>query len=167
MSDTESTKTAEVVTLHPVKAKRASERKWSKPVMDLGFCIIPSLLLRGQKRLGVNAAQLAVLMHLADYWWDVDRKPFPTKATLGERMGLSARQAQRYVAELEAMGLVKRIARKAVHKGRLSNEYDLSGLVDRLRALAPEFKAAEEEARAKRRAVTRPGLKPKAIATSA
>jgi len=164
MSDPENTKTAEVVTLHPVKARRASERKWGKPVMDLGFCIFPSLLLRAQKRLGISPAQLAVLMHLADYWWDVDRKPFPTKNTLGERMGISGRQAQRYIAELEAAGLVKRIERKAPHRGRLSNEYDLTGLVERLKGLEPEFRAVEEEAKAKRRAVSKPGLRPKVVA---
>ena len=53
---------AEVIQLHPAKAKKASERKWGKPVMDLGFCIIPSLLLRAQARLGLNPTQLAVLM---------------------------------------------------------------------------------------------------------
>jgi hypothetical protein len=139
MSDENAKKSAEVVTLHPVKAKRASERKWGKSVIERGFCIVPSLLLRGQKRLALSPTQLAVLMHLADYWWDVDRKPYPSKKTLGERLGLSPRQVQRYIAELEAMKLVKRIERKAAHRGKLSNEYDLSGLANRLKELAPEF----------------------------
>jgi hypothetical protein len=111
---------AEVVQLHPAKAKKASERKWGKPVMDLGFCIIPSLLLRAQARLGLNPTQLAVLMHLADYWWEAERKPFPRMQTLGERLKLSPRQARRYVAELEAAGLVTRIERRAAHRGKLS-----------------------------------------------
>jgi hypothetical protein len=165
MTETQVTQTAEVIPLHPVKAKKASERKWSKPVMDLGFCIVPSLLLRAQKRLGLNPTQLAVLMHLADYWWDVDRKPYPSKKTLGDRLSLSARQVQRYVAELEVMGLVKRVERKAPHKGKLSNWYDLTGLVERLKALQPEFRAVEEEIKAKRRAVSRPGLRPKVTVT--
>jgi predicted ArsR family transcriptional regulator len=40
------------------------------------------------------------------------------------RVGLSARQVQRHIADLEEMGLVQRIERKAVHRGKLSNEYD-------------------------------------------
>ena len=56
---------AKVIPLQPLKAKKASERKWGKAVMDLGFCIIPSLLLRAQARLGLNPTQLAVLMHLS------------------------------------------------------------------------------------------------------
>ena len=151
--------TAEVIPLHPQKATKASERKWGKRVMGLGFCIVPSLLLRAQRRLCLNPTQLSVLMHLADYWWDVDRKPFPSKKTLGERLGLGPRQVQRYIAELESAGLVKRIERTAAHRGKLSNEYDLSGLVERLKELEPEFRKVEDENKTRRRAVARPGLR--------
>src|SRR5260221_13856977 len=49
--ETDAAPSAEVIPLRPAKAKKASERKWGKAVMDFGFCIIPSLLLRGQARL--------------------------------------------------------------------------------------------------------------------
>lgn len=167
MSEIESKSSADVIPLHPRKATKASEQKWGKPVMELGFCIVPSLLLRAQPRLKLNPTQLALLMHLADYWWDVNRKPFPSKQTLGDRLGLSARQVQRYMAELEEMGLLRRIERSAKHKGKLTNEYDLSGLVKRLKDLEPEFRAVEEEARAKRNAVARPGFKRRGVAGAA
>ena len=154
-----STPAAEVIALHPRNATKASERKWGKAVMDLGFCIVPSLLLRAQRRLKLTPTQLAVLMHLADYWWDVNRKPYPAKSTLGERLGLSARQVQRHIADLEEMGLVQRVERKAAHRGKLSNEYDLAGLVTRLKELTPEFRALQEEIRSMRKAVARPGLR--------
>ncbi len=151
-------KTAEVIPLRPVTAsKKASEEKWGKPVMDLGFCIVPSLLLRAQARLGLNPTQLAVLLHLADYWWDVGRKPYPSKQRLADRLKLGPRQVQRYIAELEEAGLVRRIERRAPHKGKISNEYDLTGLVKRLAGLEPDFRQVEEEVRANRRAVERPG----------
>ena len=155
----ENTVSAEIIPLRPAKATKASERKWSKQVMDLGFCIVPSLLLKAQRRLRLNPTQLAVLMHLADYWWDVDRKPYPSKKTLGERLALSPRQVQRHIADLEALGYVKRIERRALHRGKLSNEYDLSGLVERLKELEPEFRKVEEEIRTRRRAVAQPGLR--------
>ena len=79
--------------------------------------------------------------------------PYPSKKTLGERLGLSPRQVQRYVAELEEAGLVKRLDRFAAHKGRLSNQYDLSGLVARLKKMEPEFR----EVNAMKRQVARPG----------
>ena len=118
--------------------------------------IIPSLLLRAQQRLGLNPTQLAVLMQLCDHWWDSDRKPYPGKKALADRLGLGPRQVQRYVAELEQAGLVKRIERRAAHGGKLTNVYDLSGLVERLKTLEPEFRAVKEEARDARKSVTRP-----------
>ena len=150
--------TAEVVPIRlGNKTAQASEKKWGKAVMKLGFTIIPSLLLRAQQRLGLNPTQLAILLQLADYWWDEERKPYPSKKALSERLGLSPRTIQRYIAELEEAGLVRRIERRAAHKGKQSNMYDLTGLVERLKALEPEFREVQEEAKAKRRQVSRRG----------
>ncbi len=157
--DKQETQTAKIIKMPVSKAGKASERKWGKPVMDLGFCIVPSLILRAQRRLKLNPTQLALLMHLADYWWDVNRKPFPSKKALGDRLSLGPRQVQRHIADLEEMGLVQRIERRAVHRGKLSNEYDLSGLVRRLKELEPEFREVEEEVKSRRRAVAKPGLR--------
>ena len=137
---------------------RESDKKWGKKVMALGFGLVPSLLLRAQQRLGLNPTQLAVLMQLCDFWWDSDRKPFPGKKALGQRLSLSPRQVQRYIAELEQAGLVLRIERRADHGGKLTNSYDLSGLVNRLKTLEPEFRAVEEKAKASRKAVAKPGF---------
>jgi hypothetical protein len=63
---------------------------------------------------------------------------------------------------LEKMGLVKRIARTAPHLGKLSNEYDLSRLVERLKEMEPEFRAVKEAARKQSEAVARPGLRHRA-----
>ncbi len=135
--------------------------------MKLGFSIVPSLLLRAQRRLKLNPTQLAVLMQLCDYWWDSSRKPYPSKQTLAERLGLSARQVQRHIADLEEAGLVQRIERRGANGGKLTNTYDLSGLVSRLQALEPEFTAVEEENRRRRAAVTRPGLRTRLTAAAA
>jgi len=147
----------------------ASEKKWGAKVIALGFCILPSLLLRAQRRLGLSPTQLAVLIQLADFWWDAGRKPFPKKADLAQRLGLSERQVQRYIAELEEAGFVQRIERRASHRGKISNEYDLQGLVKRLAEIEPDFREAAEEARAVRKAVARPGVRrrTKVAATSA
>lgn len=150
-------KRAEVVPLRPEKkAAQVSDKKWGKTVMKLGFCIIPSMLLRAQQRLGLNPTQLAVLLQLADYWWDKERKPYPSKQDLSDRLGLGTRQIQRYMAELEEAGLLKRIERRAEHRGKISNEYDLSGLVERLQQLAPEIEEANEQ---KRQATKKGGVR--------
>jgi len=145
----------------PTSDKKASAKKWSEPVMRVGFCIIPSILLRAQQRLGLNPTQLAVLLQLIDHWWTYDNKPFPSKQALSNRLGLGPRQIQRYIAELEAAHLVRRIERRGAHQGKLSNEYDLSGLVERLKMLAPEFEEANER---KRQVARRGGFRKKAAA---
>lgn len=154
MSDTQ--ETAKVIPLRPAKAAKASEEKWGTAVMNLGFSIVPSLLLRAQQRLGLNPTQLAVLLQLCDYWWDEKRKPFPSKEALSQRLGLSTRQVQRQIAALENVGLVKRIERIGRHGGKLSNTYDLTGLVKRLQAFEPEFRQVEEENRQRREEVGQP-----------
>jgi DNA-binding transcriptional ArsR family regulator len=150
---------SKVLPLRPKKETlKASEKKWGKAVMKLGFNMIPALLLRGQRRLGLSPTQLAVLLQLTDFWWEKDRIPFPSKQALSDRLGISPRQVQRHIAELEEAGLVKRIERTSFsHKGKSSNAYDLSGLVKRLQKLAPEFADVEKETKNLRQQVKRRG----------
>lgn len=123
---------------------KSAQDKWGSKTMDIGFCIIPSILLRAQQRLGLNPTQLVVLIQLLDYWWDKQNKPFPSKRELGSRLGLGPRQIQRYLADLEDGGFIQREERYVPGKGRSSNKYDLSGLVSKLTELSPEFKQASE-----------------------
>lgn len=160
--DEEDTNSEKVVQLRPAKAAKAglsSERKWGKKVIELGFCIVPSLLLRAQQRLGLNPTQLAVLLQLCDFWWDDARKPHPGVKRLAERLSLSERQVRRYIAELEQAGLVQRIERHAAHGGKQTNIYDLAGLVKKLKDLEPEFREVADEAKAEREAVSKRGYK--------
>jgi hypothetical protein len=152
-------KTAEIVPIRPKERMQESEKKWGKKVIDLGFSIIPSVIFRAQARLGLSPVQLAVLLHLADYWWQKERMPYPSKATIAERLGLKPRQIQRYITELEDGGFISRNARFAGHKGQLSNEYDLSGLVEKLKKLEPEISSVEEQ---RKRVIKRGGLAVKA-----
>ncbi|TAJ30465.1 helix-turn-helix domain-containing protein [Bosea sp. (in: a-proteobacteria)] len=146
-----------VVTIKPkADTRKASDKKYGKPVMDLGFCIVPSLLMQAQARLGINPVQFNIIMHLADIWWDAAHRPWPKKQLLAERMGMSERQIQRQIAELEAAGLVQRVERTRPGRGKTSNEYDLSGLVKRLQALEPEFAEVKQENQKRRKAVALP-----------
>lgn len=151
---------SESATIVPIKPKgdprRASERKYGKPVMDVGFCIVPSLLMQAQARLGINPVQFNIIMHLADIWWDAAQRPWPKKQLLADRMGMSERQVQRQIAEMEQAGLVRRIERTRPGRGKTSNEYDLSGLVKRLQELEPEFTEMKQENQKRRKAVALP-----------
>lgn len=72
---------------------------------------------------------------------------------------MGERQIQRQIAELEKAGLVRRIARTRPRRGKTSNEYDLSGLVEKLQELEPEFTKVKEENRKRRDNVSKPAHK--------
>ena len=56
-------------------------------------------------------------------------------------MGKSDKQIQRYFKSLEEKGLVERQKRMSRTRGQMSNSYDMSGLVGRLREIAAEDRA--------------------------
>ncbi len=147
------------------KVRKESEKKWGKAVIARGFLIIPSMIVRAQARLGIDARQLTVLLHLADHWWEAERLPYPSKKTIAERMRVTPRHVQRYLTALETHGLIRRIERKSAQGGRMNNAYDLSGLVAKLKKLEPDFRKEEEEAKARWRAVEKPGRRVAAAAT--
>lgn len=142
-----------VVPLRPTKAlKRRSEAKWGTSVMAQGYCIIPALLFRAQRRLGLSATQLALILQIAEFWWEDGRLPWPKKETVADRLNITEKQVQRLVRDLEIRGYLKRVTRMTSH-GQSSNAYDFSGLVAKLQELAPEF----AEAAAAKRKVERRG----------
>ena len=153
---TKAAKENNVVQIKPTK-KLESEKKWSKAVMGHGFCVVPSMLLRAQQRLGLSPTQLAIILQLVDFWWEKERNPWPSKNTLSDRLGIGPKQIQRNIVELEKAGLVTRIQRASRKGGRLSNEYDLSGLVEKLKTLEPEFTKVREENKQRSRQVKRRG----------
>jgi predicted transcriptional regulator len=159
------TPTATVIQMpRPIKKPSAKAvAKWGQDVWELGFNSVPAILFHGQRRLGLSCNQMCILLQLADFWWDASRKPFPSKEELSRRIGLSERQVQRIVADLEKKGYVQRIERRLPKRGKTSNEYDLSGLVKALSKIAPDFKKARDEAKARRKELATPlGLRGKA-----
>ena len=160
MTDTNQDETTtEKVAPEKKSRKSPASQKWGAKVMDSGFCMLPSLLLRAQRRLHLNPTQLAVLIQIVDHWWDAGRKPYPSKKELSQRLGIGERQVQRYLTDLEDEGLIKRIPRYADHKGRMSNMYDLQGLVDKLTELEPDFREARKQARQSRQKAASLGFK--------
>ena len=141
------------------------DQKWGKTTMGVGYTVLPVALLRGQARLKIGTNELAVLVHLIDHWWKPDDMPWPKKQTIAERLGVSTKTVQRAIVNLEREGLLVRKERYSnMTKGRTSNEYDLSPLVERLKVIAADMAKAAEEGKAKRKAAERPGLKKRAPA---
>ena len=121
-----------------------SKEKWTSEVVKEGYTILPSILLLGQRRLGVSPELLNVILHLSVHWWYKDHLPYPAKRVLAQRMGKSERQIQRYITELENRGYVKRIPKYKEHGGQVSNRYSLDGLVSELKRIAPDFEKARK-----------------------
>lgn len=127
-----------------------ADRRWGKSVMEQGFCVIPSLLLRAQNQLGLSPTQLAILLQICEHWWQEDNKPHPGKKRLAGRLGIGPRQIQRHIAELERVGLVKRVERRGLDGSKRTNVYDLSGLVAKLKEIEPQFRKLNDAGKAKR-----------------
>lgn len=138
------------------KPLKALEARWGKHVIEHGWCALPSFLLRNQRILKISPSEMVVILHILDYWWGPGQLPFPSKATLADRIGMSARQVQRHVAALEKKGYVRRFVRDSSSHGRLSNIYDVTGLIKELQWRVGTARAvnADSASRAKTRSGT-------------
>lgn len=141
----------------PATSKSAMEQRWGKNVIKAGYTVVPSIILRAQARLHINAVELAVLLHLLDHWWDNAEMPFPSKKRVAERLGVSAKTVQRAMVALENEGLVRRVKRSNGNGGQASNLYDLTPLIERIRPIADEDIEAKKKTSEMRRSVGRNG----------
>lgn len=162
--DTETSEANNVVPLNVTKKAPVEQKvltqKWGEDTMKANYTVIPSALIRGQARLGIDAMEFAVLVHLLDHWWQADKMPWPSKKVLAERLRVSLKTIQRALVRLEKGGLLKRNARfdKKTHS-RTSNEYDLTPLVQRLLPIAQDMLEAADAAKKLKKQAERPGLK--------
>lgn len=73
-----------------------------------GFQAVPDVLFKNQKKLGLSATDLTVLLNVLMHWWYVDKMPYPRATTIAGRMGVSGRTVQRSLSRLEALGFLLR-----------------------------------------------------------
>jgi DNA-binding transcriptional ArsR family regulator len=121
-------------------SRRRAEDKWTPALVKLGYCTVPSILLWAQKRLKLTSEELNIVLHLADFWWDADADPHPSKDLLAGRMSMGGRQVQRHLTSLEKKGIVTRVARYRSYRVQTSNGYSMAPLVKELLKLEPEFR---------------------------
>ena len=152
--------TAKIVQLSlptvPKADKSRAETKYGAAVMKIGYTVLPSLLLRGQAKLELSSIQMNVLIQLIEHWWVADKNPHPAKETIARRMQKSPRQIQRILTQLEQSGFIVRCERFNGLKSQTSNEYDLTGLVRKLKAIEPDFKKEAEQKRIRQKKVEAP-----------
>lgn len=136
---------------------RINEQKWSKPLMDAGWTAIPAVIIERQAAFGLDALDVNILLHLANYWWTVDNKPHPAKATIAKAIGVDPRTVQRRIAKMEAAGFVHREERRIPGRGSQTNRYHFDGLIAEAKPFAEE-KLAERQRR-EQEDKARPGRK--------
>lgn len=138
------------------KIKSSTERIWGKAVRNYGYAGIPSIMIQGQRRLGVTPLQMNILIQLLDYFYDPTRHPFPRKSEIADRLGVTSKTIQTNIRALEKAGLIHREIRKKAAGDYDSNVYHLDGLIARVQALEPEFRQLKEQRQRARRRVEMP-----------
>ena len=142
-------KATKKVTPDPEAQLRKNERKWSKALMSAGFTVVPAVILDRQDSIGLTPVEMNVLMQLANYWWQADNLPHPSKRAIAKRMGVSEKTVQRAIKRLEAAKFIERRYRhNPVTRGQLTNFYDFSGLITAAKPYAKEETDRREARRA-------------------
>lgn len=114
------------------------EHRWGKALVDAGWLGFPSVFLRRQQALGLDALDVNILLQLVDHWWERDNLPFPSKKTLADRIGVTPRTIQRRIARMESAGFIARMARRHNNGGNKTNRYSFDGLIREAERFAQE-----------------------------
>jgi hypothetical protein len=112
-------------------AQRSDSRlsvRFGDEVLQRGHTAVPNLVLNYYARLGLSPAEMLFTIHVWQHWW-TERDPHPSLRTVAAKMGVSVRQAKRYVEALERKGFLRVVERFAPHGGQLTNEFDYSPLI--------------------------------------
>ncbi|UJW73539.1 helix-turn-helix domain-containing protein [Rhizobium sp. SL42] len=106
--------------------------KWGTDALEQGFTVVPNKLIYSQGRLGIDAIEMNVLLHMMSYWWDPGRFPYPSNLALSTRMSVHERTIQRATKSLREKGLIKVVAR---YRHQRNNGYDLNPLIAKIKAI--------------------------------
>lgn len=109
--------------------------RFGEEILARGHTAIPNLVLNYYDRLGVSGPEILFTIHVWQHWWS-DRDPYPALRTIASRMGISPRQAKRYVESLEAKGLLRVVERFLPDGSQTTNEFDYSPLIHAVVAAA-------------------------------
>jgi DNA-binding transcriptional regulator YhcF (GntR family) len=106
--------------------------------MDAGYIMIPSVIVARQRALGLDAIDLAIILHLIRFWWERDNLPHPSVETIATLIDADRRTVQRRLKKLETAKLITRRARRSRFGDNDTNQYDFTGLIE---AATPHAKA--------------------------
>jgi len=141
---------------------RENEKKWTLPLMEAGWTVLPNVIFERQQALGLDPLDINILLHLASYWWKSGDLPHPGKKRIATAIGCDPRTVQRRIAAMEEGGLIKRIERRIPGQGSKTNLYEFTGLIAESTPFAQEKiekrKAQEAERNGRARRKGKPSL---------
>ena len=127
-------------------------KKWGG-AEKAGFQLVPNVIFRAQRHLGLDSADVVILLNLTLHWWRADSLPFPSPAILANRMGLSKRTIERRIKALERKEFLKRLPLQTNEVGGAPRRrYELEGFIKKLEAAAAVGLSQREFAKKRRRA---------------
>ena len=111
--------------------------RFGDELLQASITAVPNLVLKHYVALGITPTEMMFIIHIWQYWWN-EKNPYPSLRTIADRMGISWRNAQRYVASLKQKAVLVVTPRFATGLGQMTNEYDFSPLTQRVLAQASE-----------------------------
>jgi DNA-binding transcriptional ArsR family regulator len=150
---------ADTKTAQKVSEKKRIEERWGKALAAAGWTALPSTILIYQRKLGLDPLALNIVMQIAQYWWEPEKHPYPSKSTLAAAIGVTPRAVQRRIAAMEKVHLIERIERKDGKRGSQSNIYRLTGLAAKAEPYAKQLLAERASKKASETARTKPALR--------
>jgi len=117
-----------------MEEKKMASEKWGE-LANAGFQLLPDILLKKQKDLGLSSVDMMVLINICMHWWYEDKKPFPHTQRIADHMGVEVRTVQRSLKNLISRELLRK-EKVTVEGGQEQVVYNLSGLIKKLTPMA-------------------------------
>lgn len=141
----------------PTADIRQIEKRWTKPLADAGWTVLPNVILDKQVALGLDSVDVNIVLQIAKFWWEAGSAPYPSVDTIATAIGVKPRTVQRHITKMVKLGLLERVERFYAKGGQKSNSYTFKGLIEQSTPFAEEVlaerqrKKAAEKARVRRR----------------
>ena len=110
-------------------------KKFGPTVRKAGVTAVPTVFLTGLAKLKIKPIHAIILLQMIACWGDKGPHPFPTRRRMRRQIGCDKRTLDRAITEMVEMGLIEKKPRYHP-KRQTSNEYVLTGLIERLKPLA-------------------------------
>ncbi|WP_078430460.1 DnaD domain protein [Alkalihalobacterium alkalinitrilicum] len=119
------------------------ELMWGNEILDDGFSILPNMLIRYARKLGLTYGEIHLINVISTYKHD-NRDPYPSQEAIAEHMDITTRQVRKMIESIEEKGLVMVGQRTAEGKFK-SNVYNFQPLIEKCLELQKKNRKDNEE----------------------